>query len=247
MTETDYRLYYWPGLPGRGEFVRLVLEEAGVTWVDVARLPEDEGGGVAAVRRLLDEAPAGRPAYAPPILETTLEGAPLTLAQTPVICDFLGGRHALAPTGEADRWYARQVALTLADLVEEVHGTHHPVAVSDYYEDQKPEAQRRARAFREHRLPKHLGYYERVLALGGGEHLVGGRLSYVDLTLFQVMEGLAYAFPKAFARASADTPGLLALRARVAARPRVAAYLCSPRRMAFNEHGIFRHYPELDG
>lgn len=232
-------LYYWPEIPGRGEFVRLVLEDAGVEYIDVARLPDEEGGGYAALERVL--AGPGMPPFAPPILRT---GA-LVIAQTANICRFLGERHGLAPAGEGPRAQALQLQLTVADLVAEVHDTHHPISVESTYELQQPEALQRAAAFRKHRLGKFLHYFERVLE-HGGDYCFGAACTYPDLALFQVIEGIAYAFPHAFARVSAKTPRLLALRDRVAARPRLAEYLASPRRLRFSEQGIFRHYPELD-
>jgi glutathione S-transferase len=170
----------------------------------------------------------------------------LVLAQTAAICHFLGRRHGLAPRDEAGELHAFELQLTIADLVSEVHDTHHPISASLYYEDQKAEARRRASHFVGERLPRFLGYFERVLRHNGGEVLVGNHVSHADLSLFQALEGLAYAFPRAFARASQGTPGLLALRERVRARPHIARYLASERRMAFNQQGIFRHYPELD-
>jgi glutathione S-transferase len=236
-----YELYYWPGIPGRGEFVRLVLEESGARYLDVARLPRKEGGGVAALEKVLTSTGAVPP-FAPPVLRH----GRLFIAQTATICRYLAERHGLVPKDAASRLHADQLQLTLADLVVEAHDTHHPVSAMLYYEDQKPEARRAAAAFLEHRLPKFLGYFERVLERNPGGRLVGRRLSYVDLSMFQVLEGLAYAFPKGFARVSGRYPRLLALREAVRARPRIRAYLASERRLAFNEDGIFRHYPELD-
>ena len=93
-----------------------------------------------------------------------------------------------------------------------------------------------------------LGYFEEVLRHNpaGDKHLVGARLSYPDLSLFQMVAGLRYAFPRAMARLERRIPRVVALHDRVAARPRIAAYLASERRIPFNEEGIFRHYPELD-
>ncbi|MFW6052143.1 MAG: glutathione S-transferase [Myxococcota bacterium] len=235
-----HQLYYWPGIPGRGELVRLVLEEAGVPYVDVAREPASRGGGMAAIERLLAGEGEGALPFAPPVLKV---GA-LVVAQTAHINHFVACRSGLAPSDEAGRLAALQHALTLADLVMEAHDVHHPVGVSLYYEDQKDEARRRAAVFRDERMPKFLGYFERVLSRSG-EGLVGAH-SYVDLMLFQVLEGLAYAFPNAFGRVGPQVPRIAALRERVAKRPRIAAYLASDRRTPFNEHGIFRHYPELD-
>ena len=235
-----YELYYWPGIQGRGEFVRLSLEDAGAEYVDVARLPKSEGGGVAAITKVLMG--ADDPAFAPPILK--IDGR--FVAQTALILQVLGPRLGLAPHDEASRVVAHQLQLTIADLVFEVHETHHPVAADLYYEDQKPEALRRSRHFTKERIPKFLGYFERVLEKNGGRFMVGDAVSYVDLSVFQLVSGLGYAFPRAFAAHSSNVPLLSKLTTEVAARPRVQAYLSSPRRVPFNEHGIFRHYPELD-
>jgi glutathione S-transferase len=237
-----YQLYYWPNIPGRGEFVRLVLEEAAAPYVDVGRQSKDQGGGIEAVIAFYAGKNQGHPVFAPPVLTH----GELVLAQTAAICHFLGRRHGLAPRDEAGELHALELQLTIADLVDEVHDTHHPVSAALYYEDQKPAAKRRAAHFVKERLPRFLGYFERVLLAGGGDWLVETSVSHADLSLFQALEGLAYAFPRGFARASEATPRVLALRERVRARPRIAAYLASERRMAFNQEGIFRHYPELD-
>jgi len=242
VTPTPYELYYWPHIPGRGEFVRLVLEEAGAPYVDVGRRPREEGGGVEAVVAFYAGRSDGHPVFAPPVLKQ----GDLVLAQTAAICHFLGRRYGLAPADEAGEAQALELQLTIADLVGEVHDTHHPISAALYYEDQRPAAKQRAVHFVGERLPRFLGYFERVLRHNGGGVLVGTALSHADLSLFQALEGLAYAFPHAFARASAATPGLLALRERVRTRPRITAYLASERRMPFNQEGIFRRYPELD-
>ena len=239
---TPYELYYWPEIPGRGEFVRLVLEDVGAPYVDVARRPRSEGGGLEAVLAFYEGRAAGHPIFAPPVLKA----GELVLAQTAAICHFLGRRHDRVPDDEAGAAHALELELTIADLVGEVHETHHPISAALYYDDQKPEAKRRAAHFTGERLPRFLAYFERVLRHGGGDWLLGDAATHPDLSLFQALEGLAYAFPRAFAQASAATPGLLALRDRVRARPRIAAYLASDRRLAFNQDGIFRHYPELD-
>jgi len=239
---TSYELYYWPMLPGRGECVRLVLEEAGATYIDVARLPEGEGGGVSPLLEFIQGKRPGQPAYAPPIL---VHGE-LVLAQSAAICAYLGERHGLAPEAPGRRMQALQLQLTIADVTDEAHNTHHPINSSLYYEDQKDAAREAASHFLEQRLPRFLDYFERVLQTSGGAWLLADGLSYPDLSLFQLVEGLAYAFPNGFAQVTESKPMLLALRDRVAKRPRVAAYLASDRRVAFNEYGVFRHYPELD-
>ncbi|MCB9765080.1 MAG: glutathione S-transferase family protein [Alphaproteobacteria bacterium] len=237
-----YVLVYWPGLQGRGEFVRLALVAAGVPYVDLARLPEDQGGGVGAVLRYNRGEADGVPPLAPPIL---VDGDRV-IAQTANIVRYIGERHGLVPDDEAARFTAAQLQLTVADLVTEAHDTHHPITSSQRYESQKEFAPLRARDFLAKRLPKFLGYFERVLDHGGGPWMLGASFSYVDTSVFQVLEGLAYAFPSNFARVSVDLPGLMVLRDRVAAQPAIAAYLASDQRIPFNESGIFRRYPELD-
>lgn len=232
-----YELYYWPDIQGRGEFVRLALEEAGANYVDVARR-----SGTGAMMRLLDGTRIKHPPFAPPFLKA---GARI-VGQTANILLFLGPRHGLAPRAEDGRLWTHQLQLTIADFVVEVHDTHHPIASGLYYEDQRPAAKRRTEDFIANRAPKYLHYFEEVLARSGGPFLLGRRLTYADLSLFQVADGLNYAFPKATRRLARKLPLITALHDRVAARKRVAAYLASPRRIAFNQSGVFRHYPELD-
>ena len=240
-----YELYYWPTIQGRGEFVRLALEEAEADYADVARGRRGEER----MFELLDGRRIQRPPFAPPFLKA----GSLLIGQTANILFYLGARHGLAPRTEAGRLWANQLQLTIADLVQEVHDTHHPIASGLYYEDQRKEARRRAADFLKTRAPKYLGWFERVLERNGpgakgrrGAHLIGATLSYPDLSLFQVVEGLRYAFPRAMRRIEADVPRVVALHDRVAESPRIAAYLKSKRRIPFNEEGIFRHYPELD-
>jgi glutathione S-transferase len=237
-----YELYYWPEIQGRGEFVRLALEEAGAKYVDVARRPA-KAGGVPAMMRLLDGVEVKHPSFAPPFLRS----GKLLIGQTANILLYLGARHALAPSNEAGRLWTHQLQLTIADLVGEVHDTHHPIASSLFYDDQRAEAQRRTADFLTSRMPKYLRYFEGVLARSGGRYLAGRQLTYADLSLFQVVEGLRYAFPKATARLEKKIPRVVDLHRAVAGRPRLRAYLGSERRIAFNELGIFRHYAELDG
>ena len=239
-TGQRYELYYWPQIQGRGEFVRLALEEAGADYVDVARRPKEEGGGVGAITSVLMT--ADDPAFAPPILK--IDGH--MVAHTALILHVLGPRLGLVPEDEASRIFAHQLQLTVTDFAFEVHEAHHPIAASLYYEDQKPEAARRAKHFIAERIPKYLGYFERVLEKNGGRAMVGSGISYVDLSMFQLMAGLGYAFPRALAAFQPKVPLLNDLTTQVAERPRLAAYLASPRRIPFNTHGLFRHYPELD-
>jgi glutathione S-transferase len=242
MKDKPYELFYWPTIQGRGEFIRLALEEAGAPYIDVARLPEKKKGGVKAMMKVMQGAAGTLEPFAPPFLRA----GDLVIAQTPNILQFLAPRLGLVPAKEARRFEAHQLQLTIADLVVEAHDVHHPVSSSLYYEDQKKEALRRAKIFRAERIPKFLGYFERVLDRNATGHLIGGRLSYVDLSMFQLMEGLAYAFPRTMKAFHRKVAGLVKLRDRVKSRPRIAAYLASERRIAFNEDGIFRHYPELD-
>jgi glutathione S-transferase len=235
-----YELYYWDGIQGRGEFVRLALEEAAAAYVDVAREP----GGQGSMLQLLDGQEVEHPPFAPPFLKA----GELLIGQTANILFYLGPHLDLVPADEAGRLWAHQLQLTIADFVDEAHDTHHPIASSLYYQDQRPEAKRRTADFLKTRVPKYLGYFEKALARNkaGDGHLVEAKLTYPDLSLFQVVAGLRYAFPKVMAGLEANYPRVIALHDRVVARPRIAAYLASDRRLAFNEHGIFRHYPELD-
>jgi glutathione S-transferase len=236
-----YQLYYWPAIQGRGEFVRLALEQTGIAYDDIARRGRT---GMQALMRGLDARNNRMPPFAPPYLKAGKR----VIAQTANILLFLGDRYPLAPKDDEGRLWTHQLQLTIADFVQEVHDTHHPVGASLYYEDQKREARRYAKQFREMRMPKYLGYFERVLKRNprGSHWLVGSTLTYADLSLFQVVRGLEFAFPNALAASAAKYPLVMALAARVEAQPRIAAYLASKRRIAFNNQGIFRHYPELD-
>jgi glutathione S-transferase len=235
-----YELYYWPTIQGRGEFVRLALEEAGADYIDVARRSGKRG--VPAMMKLMADRRLGRPPYAPPFLKA----GNTIIAQTANILLFLGSRLKLAPRDEAGRLWAHQLQLTISDLVVEIHDTHHPVSSWLYFEEQRPAARRRSKDFWRYRVPKYLGYFERVLKENGGRFTVGRRLSYVDLSLFQIVEGLRYAFPKRMKRFERKIPDLTALHDRIANRPRVAAYLGSPRRIPFSQWGIYRYFKELD-
>jgi glutathione S-transferase len=233
-----YELYYWPGIQGRGQVVRLALEDAGANYVEVARQPH----GMAAMSRVMESPSVKRPPFAPPFLKA----GKLVIAQTANILLFLGPRLGLAPKQEASRLWAHQLQLTVADWVGEVHDSHHPIGGGLYYEDQKREAKRRAADFTAERLPKFLGYFEQVLERNGSRVLVGNAVSYVDLSLFQMIEGLRYAFPRAMTKQKRNHPRVIALHERVASRPLLAAYLASERRLPFNQEGIFRQYAELD-
>jgi glutathione S-transferase len=235
-----YELYYWPSIQGRGEFVRLALEEAGADYVDVARRGKS---GMAAMMKLLESKNLARPPYAPPFLKAGKD----IIGQTALILFYLGPRLGLAPRDEASRLWLHQLQLTITDLVVHIHDSHHPVSGWLYYEEQKPAAKRRTQDFWRYRVPKFLGYFERVLQRNGGKYMVGRRLSYVDLSLFQIVEGLRYAFPKRMKRFERRVPLLIALHGRVAQRPRINAYLSSERRIPFSQWGIYRYFKELDG
>ncbi len=235
-----YQLYYWPSIQGRGEFIRLALETAGADYVDVAR----GEGGMEQMMALMQGPGTVRPPFAPPFLKD----GELLIAQVADILLHLGPKLGLAPSDEAGRLWTHQLQLTVTDLLSEIHDAHHPIASGLYYEDQKPEAKRRTGDFLKTRAPKYLGYFETVLARNpdGPGHLAGAELSYADLSLFQVIAGLRYAFPKTMGRLERDIPNLATLHDSIAALPKLKAYLDSPRRIAFNEQGIFRRYPELD-
>ena len=240
-----YELHYWPGIQGRGEFVRLALEEAGAEYRDVALVPEAEGGGVPAIMKYLDGPGVARPPSAPPFLKA----GRMLIGQTANILLFLGPRLGLAPRDQAGRLWTHQLQLTLADFIVEIHDTHHPIGGGLYYEEQKPEAKRRSRDFLANRLPKFLGYFERVIERNpdGDKWLAGKRLTYVDLSAAQVVAGLRYAFPSSSRKALGACSRLRVLHDEVFARPRIKRYVASGRRLAFNNDDIFRRYPELDG
>ena len=231
-----YDLYYWPNIQGRGEYVRLALEDAGADYVDVAR----GDGGTDAIIKMMEA--AATPPFAPPFLKA----GKLVIAQTANILQYLGPRLDLAPKSEAGRLWLHQLQLTIADFVVEIHDTHHPIGVSLYFEQQRVPARKRTAEFWKERVPKYLGYFEGLLAASKGAWITGRKLSYVDLSLFQIVEGLRYAFPNRMAAFEADIPELIALRDNVAARRNIAAYLQSDRRIPFTEEGIFRHYKVLD-
>lgn len=239
-----YELYYWPTIQGRGEFVRLALEEGGCEYTDVAR-QRGRGSGLARMMRILAGREPGETPFAPPFLKAGRR----ILAQTANILFYLGPRHELTPTQEGGRLWTHQLQLTIGDLVDEVHDTHHPIAAGLYYEQQRAPARRRSRDFLDNRLAKYLGYFERVLARNGGARgwLAGARLTYADLSMFQVLEGLEYAFPRTMRRTLRTYRRLEALRGAVRDRPRIHAYVHSDRRLPFNQQGIFRRYPQLEG
>lgn len=218
----SYDFYYWPSIQGRGEFVRLALEYSGADYRDVAR----GKNGVEVMMKAMKR----HGIFAPPFLKEKER----VISHTALILHYLGPKLGLAPKAEAARMRLHQLQLTITDFLVEVHDTHHPIANSLYYEEQKSEASRRAKLFREHRIPKFLGYFETHATLP---------FSYVSLSLFQVMEGLDYAFPETMRKT--NYKNLRKLQEKV--RTRLAPYLASERRIPFNQSGLFRRYPELDG
>ena len=232
-----YNLWYWPSIQGRGEFVRLAMEAAGIAYVDCAR----EQGAEALMKDMKARAPFEP--FAPPYLDT----GTMVIAQVAHILTWLADAHGLAPKDEATLFWTIQLQLTVTDFVAEVHNTHHPVALDDYYEEQKDAAKRYAEGFREQRMPKFLGYFDRAAGALDGDFVAGDQWSPIDTSLFQLIEGLRTMFPRRMATLERDLPGLVALHDRVAELPGIRAYLDSDRRIAFNTDGIFRHYPELDG
>ena len=232
-----YHLYYWPGIQGRGEFVRLALEDAGAAYDDVAR----KAGGMDRMMAMMDGREK-RPPFAPPFLKA----GKIVIAQAAEILFYLGPKLKLSPRAEADRLWLHQLQLTVTDFVKEIHDTHHPLGGELYYEDAKPEAKRFTQNFLKERAPKYLGYFEMVLKKSKGPYILGRNVSYMDLSLFQLIEGLRYSFPKAMKAIERDVPRVVAVHDKVAERAGIKKYLRSPRRLAFNESGIFRRYPELD-
>ena len=248
----EYKLIYWPTIPGRGEHVRLAFEATGTPYTDVSNSTE---AGVQAVLSQISDKNLGDLSGPPPLAPPILQHNGLTLSQTPNILAYLGPRLDLVPDVAEDPfglYHINALALTALDgLSNEAHDTHHPIANSAFYEDQKPEALKKALDYRDIRLPKYLGYFERVLsgdASQGGEYLYGGHLSYADLVLFQGLDGVTFAFPKCIAtmRESGKYAKVFALYDRVKGLEKVQSYLVSERRMKYS-HGIYRYYAELDG
>lgn len=195
-THPSYTLLYHPDIPGRGEYIRLAFEASGVPYSDPANESKE---GVGQVYTCCSPDSLGEdgnpPPFAPPMLRVSgagKNGKSLLINQTPNILFYLGKELGLAGEEEADKWHVNELALTALDFSNETHDTHHPIAVMKVYEDQKEEALKKSTQFRENRIPKYFGYFERVLKgneAGGGRYLVGGKLTYADTTLWQVLDG----------------------------------------------------------
>lgn len=241
-------LYYWPTIQGRGEFIRLALEATGTAYLDIVRQTEEAGGGTENMLQFLNQISATRPAFAPPVLVDNSEGEEIIVSQTANILLHLGPKLGLAPEDDRNALWLHQIQLTLMDFLVEIHDNHHPIAKELVYEDQIQESKSRAGYFVKTRLPKFLTYLEKVYGNSGSQSafLLDSTLSYVDLSTFQIMDGLNFAFPKAMAAQSGDYPHLLELHNTVKNLPELSSYFSSDRRIPFNNFGIFRHYPELD-
>ena len=237
-----YGLHYWPTIQGRGEFVRFALEYAGIRYIDVARDPRQRRwrGGTARVT-------CGRRSTSSGVCAALSATVDMVIGQTfqhsSCFWDrIMRSRRSMRRAGGG----THQLQLTLADFVAEVHDTHHPIGVGLYFEDQRAEAGRRARVSRRAcaEIPRLLRARGRGNPAGSGL-LVGQDVTYADLSLFQVVAGLRYAFPKMMAKIGPIAAARRIARS-IADEPRIASYLASSRRIAFNEEGIFRHYAELD-
>lgn len=232
----SYDLWYWTGIQGRGEFVRLVLEGAGIRYQDRAREEGDE-----ALLKDMD-ARQGFAPFAPPYL---VDGD-FAIAQVAHILAWLTDKHLLGSGDPNTDLQLIQLQLTVTDVIAEVLNVHHPVAADKYYHEQKDEAVRAAASFRNARMPKYFGYFEAALGVNEGPFALGDKWSHVDTSLFQLVEGLTYMFPRRMAALKPRYPRLHVLRDAVARIDKIAAYLASDRRLPFSEEGLFRHYPELD-
>jgi glutathione S-transferase len=248
--DAPYELIYWPGVPGRGEHVRLALEEAGASYTDSAHQKD----GMKLVTSQINAKNLGDALNPPPLAPPILKHGDLTINQTPNILLYLGPRLGLVPSADEDEdgiYRVNELTLTALDgLSNEAHDCHHPVATGLYYEDQKEESKRKSQDYIANRIPKFLGYFERVLkgeASQGGKWLYGGELTYADLVLFQCLDGVKFAFPNAMGRLEKEGKykAVFELYERVKDRPKIKEYLASERRQKYSM-GIYRHYPELD-
>lgn len=259
-TRPTYTLLYHPGIPGRGEYIRLALEASNTPYTDLAVEKKDGYAEVqqACMNKGLESEAGNPPIFAPPALRIVGgrdDGGTLVISQTPNILDYLGGRVGMAGDAgkEDEKYFVAEVALTALDLSNEVHDSHHPVAVALYYEDQKEESLRRAKDLRENRIPKFFSYFARTLKhnaekSGQGRYLVSDRLTYADTTVWQVLDGLYFAFPKEMAARKEEEEFRELLGPfydGVKEEKGIKEYLASGRRMEYSM-GLFRRYPELD-
>ncbi|KAL2264905.1 hypothetical protein VTJ83DRAFT_7415 [Remersonia thermophila] len=250
MPHQTYHLIYWPGIPGRGEFIRLALEEAGAKYTDTAFTETGMDEVLSFVHGKAKDDGINPPPLAPPILKH----GDLVLSQTSNILQYLGPRLGLIPDGPGDpnaTYRINGLTLTALDgMCNEPHDCHHPIATGLFYEDQKTESKRRSEDYVTNRLPKFMSYFERVLeseSSRGSRWLYGGRLTYADLVLFQCVDGLKFMFPKAMGKLERQGKheGVFALHKAVSDRPRIKAYIESSRRQPYS-NGIYRYYEELD-
>jgi len=254
-SQPQYELLYHPVIPGRGEFIRLAFEAAKVPYTDVANTEKDGYSTVQQICMSQNTQSEGSnpPVFAPPALRVAGAGKDarsLVIHQTPTILLYLGPRLGLVPGDEVGRLYVSQLTLTALDLNNEVHDTHHPIASSKYYEDQKEESLLKSQDLRGNRIPKYFSHFERTLKGnhedGKGRYLVGGKLTYADLTVWQVLDGLFFAFPKELQARKGEFPDLLeTFYGSVKEEGGIKEYLSSSRRLPYSQ-GVFRHYPELD-
>ena len=232
----SYQLFYWPMIPGRGEFVRLFMEAAELEYEDVAATQ-----GADALVEDLHSREGLRP-FAPPYLVDE----DVVIGQTALILLYLSDKEGLGSGDLATDLKLMQLQMDIADCVEEVHATHHPVSAGLYYADQMEAAYDKAQDFRANRIPKYLIHFDNALATNGGPFMMGDQWTHVDTSLFQLMEGLDFAFPNYMQTMKGSWANLEALQRAVPEIEGIEAYLASERRMDFNEDGIFRHYEELD-
>ncbi|SMY24333.1 unnamed protein product [Zymoseptoria tritici ST99CH_1A5] len=253
MSQPKYEILYHPGIPGRGEFIRLAFEVTGTPYTDIANSQKD---GYATVQKTCmnttSTASEGSnpPMFAPPALRIPgagKNGEALVIAQTSNILLYLSEKLSLLPEGDENgKYFVNQLVLTALDLNNEIHDTHHPIGPSLYYEDQKDASLLKAKDVRENRIPKFLSYFERVLkGNGDGKYLVGERVTTADVTVWQVLDGLQFAFPKEMAVRRKEFEALFKWYEGFKEEKGLKAYLGSERRLPYSQ-GVFRYYPELD-
>ena len=240
QTKNIFKLIYWPGNPGRGEFVRLAFEATGTPYEDTAltQSAQEVLTTVDPQRQLKDRDVH----FAVPVLKH----GDFSIGQTSAILAYIGPIIGLSPKDDQGKAKVNQIQLTIADFTVEAHDTHHPIGKMQYYEDQKEEALKKAIDFVDNRLPKFLDYFERQITANGNEPwLYGNTMTYADTSLLEVISGLLYAFPKCVEEQKSKAPKVFALYDAVRNHEKIKAYLASERRQKYNM-GVFRYYAELD-